>query len=279
MLNCEHCNKTFSSIRSLNGHLRIHNTSNGKLIRPRCCCIITKREISADRLAKYQSNIKYCLKCGTRLGSNRKFCNRSCAAIFNNIDRVTRGYVVTDVHKHKVSISISNYHSSVQKFETNKTASGGFSKLYMCKCRHCNAVALQRKVTKYCSKCVNLYSPAEKQRYKFTFNVYDYPDLFDLSLIDTFGWFSPNKFKKQKWNPDGISRDHRVSVYDALRYNYDAFYITHPLNCELMRHNENNKKKTKSSIEYSQLVKLVENYIGSNGGTRTPIPIKGNTID
>jgi hypothetical protein len=223
------------------------------------------------------------------LDSNRKFCNASCAATFNNTDRIKHGYVITDAHKDKVSKSVSAYHKSAHKIkskperkaklpkpvrkrvaqrrspvrnrETNKTASGVFSKLYMCKCQHCGIIISQRRATKYCTKCVTIYSPAEKQRYKFTFNVYHYPDLFDLTLIDKFGWFSPNNFKGQKWNPDGISRDHRVSVHDALKYNYDAFYITHPLNCELMQHTENNKKKTISSIEYSELVKLVENYI------------------
>jgi hypothetical protein len=36
--------------------------------------------------------------------------------------------------------------------------------------------------------------------------------------------------------------------------------ITHPLNCELMPHTQNNKKKTNSSITYKDLVILVDEY-------------------
>jgi hypothetical protein len=65
---------------------------------------------------------------------------------------------------------------------------------------------------------------------------------------------------KQPINKNGISRDHRVSVFEAIRQNYDPYYIKHPVNCELMLHCENNKKKSKSSISYDQLVKLVNDY-------------------
>jgi hypothetical protein len=49
-------------------------------------------------------------------------------------------------------------------------------------------------------------------------------------------------------------------VNDAIRYGYDPYYIKHPMNCELMFFNENNKKKTNSSITYQELIKLVDDY-------------------
>jgi hypothetical protein len=104
-----------------------------------------------------------------------------------------------------------------------------------------------------------LYSTSNKSGYKFTFNVYHYPELFDLKLLDSVGWFGPGG-KAGKWNIDGLSRDHKVSVTDSVRNNYDAYYITHPLNCELMPHSKNNKKKTKSSITYECLVASVNSY-------------------
>ena len=59
---------------------------------------------------------------------------------------------------------------------------------------------------------------------------------------------------------NGYTRDHKVSVNEAIKNNYDPYYIKHPLNCELMSFNDNNKKKTKSSISYDELVKKVDEY-------------------
>ena len=98
-----------------------------------------------------------------------------------------------------------------------------------------------------------------RNRYKFTFNVYNYPDLFDLDRIKEIGWFAPGG-KSGRWNINGLSRDHKVSVNEAILNNYDYYYITHPMNCEIISHKMNNKKKTKSSITYEELVKLVDDY-------------------
>lgn len=111
---------------------------------------------------------------------------------------------------------------------------------------------------KYCSSCSYLYKNNNRNRYAFSFNVYQYPDLFDLSLIERYGWFSHGG--KYKFNPNGITRDHKVSVNEAIKNNYDPYYIKHPLNCELMSFKENDKKKTQSSISYNDLIKIVNEY-------------------
>lgn len=87
--------------------------------------------------------------------------------------------------------------------------------------------------------------------------------MFDVELLKSVGWFSPGG-KAGKWNPNGLSRDHKVSVTDAVANGYDPYYITHPLNCELMPHIKNNKKKTKSSITYEELKLLVNEYDKNN---------------
>jgi hypothetical protein len=93
-------------------------------------------------------------------------------------------------------------------------------------------------------------------RFSFEFNVYHYPNLFNLELLNERGWYSP-KGKSGKWNPSGLSRDHKVSIAEAIKNNYDPFYIKHPLNCELMPHNENSIKHDKSSIMFQELKILV----------------------
>lgn len=65
---------------------------------------------------------------------------------------------------------------------------------------------------------------------------------------------------RSKENPNGVTRDHRVSVNEAIRNGYDPYYITHPLNCELMLFEDNNKKNITSSIAYEELVSQVKEY-------------------
>jgi len=101
--------------------------------------------------------------------------------------------------------------------------------------------------------------PNLRFQYRFKFNVYDYTDLFDLDILNSVGFYSPGG-KSGKWNIDGLSRDHKVSVSESIKNKYDPYYISHPLNCELMPHKENNKKKHKSSITYETLVGLVDEY-------------------
>lgn len=113
---------------------------------------------------------------------------------------------------------------------------------------------------KYAPKYRHLYSKDGKAAYKFTFNVYDYPNLFDLSLIEKHGQYSVGGKCNKKENKTGCSRDHKVSINDAIKNGYDPFYIRHPLNCQIMLQSDNSRKKTKSSITYEELKKIVDEY-------------------
>jgi hypothetical protein len=80
------------------------------------------------------------------------------------------------------------------------------------------------------------------------------------------GWVSFGGKRGGKTNHHGLSRDHKVSVTEAKKKGYDPYYIRHPLNCELMPHIDNNKKKSRSSISYDELVHLVKEYDQKNLG-------------
>ena len=136
---------------------------------------------------------------------------------------------------------------------------GPFSRVFVCTCRHCKTKFVSRIKKQYCTEHKDMYSASNKSGYKFTFNVYHYPDLFDLAQLKQIGWFSPGG-RAGEWNIDGLSRDHKVSVGESVANNYDPYYITHPMNCELMPHSKNNSKKTRSSITYDHLKTLVDQY-------------------
>ena len=62
---------------------------------------------------------------------------------------------------------------------------------------------------------------------------------------------------------NGLSRDHRVSITEAIKNEYPRFYIKHPLNCEIMTQRENSSKGKKSSITFDILKQLVDNFESS----------------
>lgn len=233
-----------------------------------CCCIFTKKEIAVQFLEKYQKNLKPCKNCGKILKPSRDklyFCSQSCSATHNNKKRGPRG----ERTKQNIAAGVTNYYKlNPRKQKTSNRATrthtkveiiGDYSKLFLCSCRHCKTKFISRIKKQYCSKHKDLYSASNKSGYKFTFNVFHYPDLFDLTMLKSVGWFSPGG-KSGSWNIKGLSRDHKISVNDAIANDYDPYYITHPCNCELMPHSKNNKKKTKSSITYEELKQLVNTY-------------------
>lgn len=132
------------------------------------------------------------------------------------------------------------------------------SKVFYNTCSHCFALFTKRAAMRYCDDHSNLYKSQNRNRYAFTFNVYDYPELFDIDLIKEKGWHSHGG--RYKYNPNGLTRDHKVSVNESIKNGYDPYYIKHPLNCEIMTFAANNVKKTSSSMSYEDLKKQVDEY-------------------
>ena len=101
----------------------------------------------------------------------------------------------------------------------------------------------------------------EYQKYRldsnFNFNLSDYPDEFDFSLIEKYGWYSPTNKKN---NLNGVSRDHMFSVREGFEMGIGAHLISHPANCQLMIHRENISKNKKSIISIDELLKRIENF-------------------
>jgi hypothetical protein len=240
-----------------------------------------------NRIELYNKNPNKCNYCQCNLIYKRKqnkFCSSSCAAKFNNINHAPeRKFGPTKKIKEKIFKTpkikkikqIKEKKENTNKFVWEKHIVGEYSKLLICTCQHCNIKFVSRKRFKYCLSHTDLYA-RNRNKYEFSFNVYDYPSIFDISLIEQYGWYSPGNKNKKK-NNNGVSRDHRISINEAIKNNYDPYYITHPLNCELMLHSVNKKKYTKSSLKYEELVKLINNYDMARGSGNDPHPLHQQT--
>ena len=94
-----------------------------------------------------------------------------------------------------------------------------------------------------------------RRKCKFTFNLKDFENEFDFSLIQEHGWYSPsNKGNNLK----GVSRDHMVSVKYGYENNIDPAIISHPANCQLLVHSKNISKNFRNSLTVEELKERIK---------------------
>ena len=97
----------------------------------------------------------------------------------------------------------------------------------------------------------------EKERYnlecsfKFSDNLLPY--LPGYENIVKYGWYNPIS------NPNGVAKDHMVSKNYGWTHNkIDPYLLSHPANCMIMPHPENNNKRARCSITVNELIERVE---------------------
>lgn len=196
-----------------------------------------------------------CLECG-KISSGvtknyeRTFCDNHCANTWTNKHRV-----LSDNTKKKISLKMSG--------ELNPNYIDGRSKMAKPpkpvkskKCKLCgvNDVFGRRMV---CDKCKYLYYEQYRPATRFTFNVYDYPDEFNIDLVNEFGWYSPTNKGN---NPTGVSKDHMLSVGEGFKLGVNINILSHPANCQLMKQSDNSSKNSNSSITLNELMDKVNKW-------------------
>lgn len=197
----------------------------------------------------YLSSPKLCKSCSVPLSYEQRqltFCSQSCGATHNNNER---DYSIYERVK-----------KTWADRRVPKQEPAPHTKLILNTCRHCKIKFVNRYKIGYCKEHIHLHKSLSRSRYYFKFNVFHYPDLFDLNELTRVGFYNAGGNNKRGINMNGLSRDHRVSVSEAMLNNYDEYYIRHPINCDLMPQNKNSRKHSKSSITYEQLVCEVNEY-------------------
>jgi len=233
-------------------------------------CIYCKRKIALHSHRRHQDvchlnpkNIKYCKRCGKILKKGQtKYCSNKCSAIYNSPK--WKGRKLSEETKRKIGIGVKN--SKYVKSLTLKT--------YSFVCQYCGKtfeVACKKK-RKFCSReCtgkgqirITLPDDGSFKKYfldcHFNFNVYKYPDEFDLNLLEKYGWYKTRRKDDPTQNLNGISRDHMLSIKEGFENNIPPEIINHPANCKLMRHRHNNRKNTESSISLSELKERIKKW-------------------
>ena len=204
--------------------------------------------------------MKICPKCNKEHLNLGTFCSRSCAN-----SRGPRTEEFKKIVSSKLSGRIICDEVRLKITDDNHPKRKGKNLPPLEKeCLFCSKI-FKKTTSKYCSKKCWMFS-IEMQRTvwekyhhecSFKFNVYEYPQHFDLSLIEQHGWY---KAKNRGDNLDGISKDHIFSVKDGFINSIDPKIISHPANCKLVRHTDNQKKKTKSFISLKKLQENIEKF-------------------
>ena len=203
---------------------------------------------------------KICPKCNSFHSKKGIYCSRKCAnsRSWSESDKKKISLGIKNSEKFKNLTSSKEWKNHMSKIAKKQSEEGkiNFKNLHLLEVQEqARETKRKNRIERILSEDIN-----DKKRYKndcqFNFNLKDYPEEFDFSLIEKYGWYSaPNKGK----NLNGISRDHMFSISDGYKNKISPLLISHPANCQLLRHEENfHIKNHRSSITIEELKNRIE---------------------
>jgi hypothetical protein len=195
-----------------------------------------------------------------RYGSGR-FCGIKCARGFSTKNK--RKEINSKVSAKLTDRKLSEQHKRNIEQTTNFNRKVKTTKY----CLNCNIIMECRPsdTRKFCTtKCWANYTEKNKepfllyrQRCNFDFKFEDYPNKFDFTLVEQYGWYSPSNKGN---NINGVSKDHMLSVRTGFDLGIDPEIIKHPANCKIMLHKKNQSKRAKNSITIEELLERIRNW-------------------
>jgi hypothetical protein len=229
---CQHCSKLFN----------VTPGSYGKFCSLSCGTTFRNKINLEKSETKYKLNPVKCKCCQTEIDYEKrknKYCSISCASKITN------------------SVSRKRGPTAVEKLP--------YSKIKFILCAHTNQYYSNKNPDGSLRRCSPYIKTIKEQYYnnaRFKFNVYHYPEEFNLSLIDQHGWYTcPGKKRKNGTkNIFGVSRDHIISVSYGFANNIDPKIISHPANCRIVLHAENKKKHSNCGMSLAELIDKIKKW-------------------
>ena len=226
-------------------------------------CIANRTFRIGFKILKSHRETILCKNCGKAinktLSDKKKFCNCSCSAQYNNKKRKH-----TEETKKKISDKIIALNKNKKKSDNiiKSVIKNGKKhtirirpEISIRKCRFCNENKPILKHKIICKNCATKYYKIYRPLCEFDFNIYNYKNEFDFTLIKQYGWYSPTNKNN---NLNGVSKDHVFSVKDGFINNINPEIIKHPANCRLIKHSDNNKKSYTSLITLNELLEKIK---------------------
>jgi hypothetical protein len=235
MKECKECELSFESHSQYANHIRWKhrsNTHHGNSL--------TKSEWLDKRFGKQVTENRTC-SCGAEFRVSyreksstpkKKFCSRSCANSRGKRSNLVRDRIRKALKKQAPDKECPVCH---EEFSSKKK-----QQIYCS--NSCRGISQRKRdlhsLNGYRAEC------------QFRFSLKDYPEEFDFTLIEKYGWYSASN---RGGNLKGVTRDHIVSVAYGFENNLDPKLISHPANCQLMLHGENAAKNGRCDISMPEL--------------------------
>lgn len=189
--------------------------------------------------------------CSNTIEDHRKFCSFSCNTKFQNLSRdyVELGRLQSKPLRDKYEKSPKFCLNCLRKIEyerrentfCNRSCSSSFNNRQKNNSLDIDLVSYSR----YYDRC------------SFKFNIEEFSDKIDLSILRERGWYRSIKTNQ---NLEGVVRDHRFSVLDGFKNKVDPEIISHPANCQLLTNRDNILKSSTSSITLDELIYEIINF-------------------
>jgi hypothetical protein len=208
---------------------------------------------------KYSEIDKNCAYCGKVFRSSnrpkgKKCCSKNCCALY------IKSFETEETNEKRALKNKINWGNGVYDFLRKEDR-----KIVSKECDFCGESYFTRiSKQKYCSHSCSSKGRKESEglisyrgECRFKFCLADYPNEFDFSLIKQYGWYQPIN---RGDNLNGISRDHIVSVKYGFENDIDPNIISHPANCQLLKHCENSSKNSKCSLTLDELLKNIQEW-------------------
>lgn len=237
---CQNCNQAFKKTAS-------EYKRNEKQGNKHFCTLKCSIEYKKKCASKQSGNCCFCGKEISYEKRKNKFCSSNCSASHNNKNRVGEKRVFSEKAIKNITAA-NNKRYNVSEYYNSPNY-----------CKECKVILKFGQRSNIfcginCKKAFDSKNMTEFNKYKskcsFTFNLKNFPNEFNFTLINQFGWYSA---KNRGNNLKGVSRDHMLSIMEGFSQNIDSKIISHPANCELMIHSNNSKKWKNSSITIEEL--------------------------
>lgn len=223
MITCPKCQKEFDDPKKYGGHFSSHfRNENYKKDRKKKIFPSDSFYVTHKHICKY---CKFEFLTGPALGGHLVNCSQN-------------------PNNHKYSVATLSKQLQ-QKINPDK------------KCSRCGQAGTVLWLGTQCQKCKLEYYEQYVFQCKFLFDVYQFPNYFDLKLIEEFGWYSP---PNRGNNTKGVSRDHILSINEGFKNNIDPKIMSHPANCKIITQSDNSSKHKKSNISLDDLLKKIEEF-------------------
>lgn len=249
---CVVCKKEFSHKGLFTHFIRSHQNKHRDNNSKKTSETLKLRNFNdrVEKMRQYYANPRYCLVCDSEIiydRRNNKTCSRRCGAIHGNQS------------EYRSSIEYkTHYRESRKSTKITKESIfwGPYTKIYLCKCKFTGELFYSSTV-----KLISSAAKTEKELYyekcKFKFDIYSFPDEFDIQLLEAHGWYSA---KNRGDNFYGCSRDHMISISYGFKHKIDPKIISHPANCRIIQNIDNQRKRHKCSVTLEELISRIKSF-------------------